>query len=67
MCFLSLASLRLLIIVRLNIDLLHSYLGLSSLGLFNEEGLDAVDPLFCTSKRVRARLETFDWWNGVDS
>ncbi|KAK2879514.1 hypothetical protein FQN49_000816, partial [Arthroderma sp. PD_2] len=39
-------------------DLLHSYLGLASLGLFGEEGLDGVDPMLCTSRRVRRHLES---------
>ncbi|KAG5205294.1 Geranylgeranyl transferase beta subunit [Trichophyton interdigitale] len=48
-------------------DLLHSYLGLASLGLFGEEieegeeGLDAVDPMLCASRRVRRHLDSLPW------
>ncbi|KAM5471275.1 geranylgeranyl transferase type-1 subunit beta [Microsporum audouinii] len=42
-------------------DLLHSYLGLASLGLFGEQGLDAVDPMLCASRRVRRHLDSLSW------
>lgn len=47
------------------VDVLHSYLGLASLGLFGESELDEVDPAFCTSKRVRQHLESLSWWKGA--
>ncbi|KAK2788325.1 hypothetical protein FQN53_003859 [Emmonsiellopsis sp. PD_33] len=46
-------------------DLLHSYLGLASLGLFKEAGIASVDPTFCTSKRARQHLESLPWWSGT--
>ncbi|ODH45063.1 hypothetical protein ACO22_00455 [Paracoccidioides brasiliensis] len=45
-------------------DLLHSYLGLASFGLFGEAGIATVDPTFCTSKRARHHLESLPWWTG---
>ncbi|PGH04421.1 hypothetical protein AJ79_07077 [Helicocarpus griseus UAMH5409] len=48
-------------------DLLHSYLGLASLALFDEAGIASVDPTFCTSKRARHHLETLPWWTGEES
>ncbi|QSS62259.1 geranylgeranyl transferase type I beta subunit [Histoplasma capsulatum] len=48
-------------------DLLHSYLGLASLGLFGEAGIARVDPTFCTSKRARRHLESLPWWAGSES
>ncbi|OJD13721.1 hypothetical protein AJ78_05853 [Emergomyces pasteurianus Ep9510] len=48
-------------------DLLHSYLGLACLGLFDEVGIASVDPTFCTSKRARQHLESLPWWAGAES
>ncbi|KKZ58606.1 protein farnesyltransferase/geranylgeranyltransferase type-1 subunit alpha [[Emmonsia] crescens] len=48
-------------------DILHSYLGLASLGLFDEAEIASVDPTFCTSKRARQHLESLPWWTGAES
>ncbi|KAL1958797.1 hypothetical protein VTO42DRAFT_3916 [Malbranchea cinnamomea] len=48
-------------------DVLHSYLGLASLGLLGEQDLDEVDPTFCTSKRARQHLESLPWWRAKET
>ncbi|GAD96369.1 geranylgeranyl transferase beta subunit, putative [Paecilomyces variotii No. 5] len=48
-------------------DLLHSYLGLVSLSLLNEPGLESVDAALCASKRTMQRLKSLPWWNGRDT
>lgn len=51
----------------LSVDLLHSYLGLVSLSLLNEPGLQSVDAALCASKRTMQRLKSLPWWNGSDT
>ncbi|KAJ9303482.1 hypothetical protein DTO217A2_7072 [Paecilomyces variotii] len=45
-------------------DLLHSYLGLVTLALLNEPGLEGVDAALCASKRTMQRLKSLPWWHG---
>ncbi|KAK2748262.1 hypothetical protein FQN57_000920 [Myotisia sp. PD_48] len=47
-------------------DLLHSYLGLAALALFDEEGIAELDPVLCASQRVRTRLEALPWWKNAE-
>lgn len=42
-------------------DLLHSYLGLATLALYNEQGLKELDPTFCFSKEAVASLKNVAW------
>jgi prenyltransferase beta subunit len=46
----------------INTDLLHSYLGLVALALFDEPGLDKVDAAMCATTRVESHLESLAWW-----
>ncbi|KMU88764.1 geranylgeranyltransferase type I [Coccidioides immitis H538.4] len=48
-------------------DVLHSYLGLASLGLLGEPGIDPIDPVLCASQRTRQHLESLSWWKGSTS
>jgi len=43
-------------------DLLHSYLGLAVLAIYDEPGLREFDPTFCFSKDAAARLKNVAWW-----
>ncbi|OLL24286.1 Geranylgeranyl transferase type-1 subunit beta [Neolecta irregularis DAH-3] len=43
-------------------DILHSYLGLASLALSNEHGLNDIDAALCISKQAVARIRTLPWW-----
>ncbi|KAL1965630.1 hypothetical protein VTN77DRAFT_5307 [Rasamsonia byssochlamydoides] len=43
-------------------DLLHSYLGLVSLALLNEPGLDSADPTLCAGTRILDRVKSLPWW-----
>lgn len=47
-----------------SVDLLHSYLGLVTLALLNEPGLEGVDAALCASKRTMQRLKSLPWWHG---
>jgi geranylgeranyl transferase type-1 subunit beta len=40
------------------LDLLHSYLGLATLAIYNEPGLKAFDPTFCMSAEAVERMKT---------
>jgi len=42
-------------------DLLHSYLGLATLALYEEPGLKSVDPTFCFSTDAAAKLTHVAW------
>lgn len=46
-------------------DLYHSYLGLISLALINEPGLEAADPALCTGTILLQNLKTLPWWRDV--
>jgi len=46
-------------------DLLQSYLGLVSLSLFDEPGLDRVDAALCATTRIESHLESIAWWHDV--
>ncbi len=39
------------------LDLLHSYLGLATLAIYNEPGLKALDPTFCMSAEAVERMK----------
>lgn len=39
------------------VDLLHSYLGLATLALYDESGLKEFDPTFCFSKDAVEKLK----------
>ncbi|KIX93788.1 uncharacterized protein Z520_10413 [Fonsecaea multimorphosa CBS 102226] len=43
-------------------DLLHSYLGLATLAIYNEPGLKELDPTFCISKDAVQRLTKIVRW-----
>ncbi|KIW30248.1 uncharacterized protein PV07_06005 [Cladophialophora immunda] len=43
-------------------DLLHSYLGLATLAIYNEPGLKELDPTFCISKDAVQRLSKVARW-----
>ncbi|EXJ75875.1 uncharacterized protein A1O5_00383 [Cladophialophora psammophila CBS 110553] len=43
-------------------DLLHSYLGLATLAIYNEPGLKELDPTFCISKDAVERLTKVAGW-----
>jgi geranylgeranyl transferase type-1 subunit beta len=42
-------------------DLLHSYLGLAVLAIYEEPGLKDLDPTFCFSKDAVQRLKHLAW------
>ncbi|PWW72017.1 terpenoid cyclases/Protein prenyltransferase [Tuber magnatum] len=43
-------------------DILHSFMGLASLALMREEGLNRLDPTLCISMQAKERLVNMDWW-----
>jgi len=43
-------------------DILHSFMGLASLALMREEGLNRLDPTLCISMQAKERLMSMDWW-----
>jgi len=46
-------------------DILHSFMGLASLALMREEGLNRLDPTLCISMQAKERLVSMDWWRGA--
>lgn len=42
-------------------DLYHSFLGLMVLAMFNEPGLQGVDPALCITDRAKKHLESLPW------
>ncbi|EXJ95930.1 hypothetical protein A1O1_01055 [Capronia coronata CBS 617.96] len=42
-------------------DLLHSYLGLATLAIYNEPGLKEYDPTFCFSKEAVEKIQNASW------
>ncbi|KAH8693595.1 putative geranylgeranyl transferase beta subunit [Talaromyces proteolyticus] len=43
-------------------DIYHAYLGMVSLALINEPGLEAADATLCAAARLSQRLEALPWW-----
>ncbi|EED15298.1 geranylgeranyl transferase beta subunit, putative [Talaromyces stipitatus ATCC 10500] len=43
-------------------DIYHSYLGMISLALINEPGLEPADPTLCTGVSVMQNLKSLLWW-----
>ncbi|CAZ85033.1 unnamed protein product [Tuber melanosporum] len=43
-------------------DILHSFMGLASLALMREEGLNRLDPTLCISMQAKERLVNMGWW-----
>ncbi|ORY00020.1 geranylgeranyl transferas-like protein type i beta subunit [Clohesyomyces aquaticus] len=46
-------------------DIYHSYLGLITLSMFGETGLQDVDPALCISTRAKEHLESLPWRKAV--
>ncbi|EEA22763.1 geranylgeranyl transferase type-1 subunit beta [Talaromyces marneffei ATCC 18224] len=46
-------------------DLYHAYLGLISLALINEPGLEAADPALCTGVSLIENLKKLPWWKAA--
>lgn len=44
------------------IDIYHAYLGLISLALINEPGLEKADPALCTGLSLMENLKKLPWW-----
>jgi geranylgeranyl transferase type-1 subunit beta len=44
------------------IDIYHAYLGLISLALIHEPGLEAADPALCTGVGLTENLKKLPWW-----
>lgn len=44
------------------VDLYHSYLGMISLALIDEPGLQPADPVLCAGINLTRNLEKVSWW-----